>query len=91
MPQSGASNWHLAPEERVWVGATSREIFLRLRNPKTNGGKNFAAVLHHFSDDILVAWGWQAGGNRTLPPLTQEQTTVAVKTWLDAGAPCPAA
>ncbi len=87
----GAPNWHLAPKEMVWVGATSRDICLRLRDPKTNGGKNFDELLHHFADDPLVAWGWNPGGNRTVPPLTREQTTAAVKAWLDAGAPCPAA
>ena len=86
----GAPNWHLAPKEMFWVGATSRDICLRLRDPKTNGGKNFEELLHHFADDPLVAWGWNPGGNRTVPPLTQEQTAAAVKKWLDAGAPCPA-
>ena len=30
-------NWHLAPKEMVWVGATPRDICLRLRDPETNG------------------------------------------------------
>lgn len=86
----GVPNWRLAPKGMFWVGATSRDICLRLRDPKANGGKTFEQLLHHFSDDPLVAWGWKPGGNRTLPPLTHEETTAAVKAWLDAGAPCPA-
>ena len=87
----GAPNWHLAPKEMVWVDVTPRDICLRLRDPKSNGGKNFDQLLHHFTDDALVAWGWAPGGKRSLPPLTHEQTSAAVKTWLEAGAPCPAA
>lgn len=87
----GAPNWHLAPAEMVWVNVTSRDICLRLRDPKTNGGKTPDQLRHHFADDPLVAWGWAPGGNRTLPPLTHEQTNAAVEKWLEAGAPCPGA
>ena len=87
----GAPNWHLAPKEMVWVNVSARDICLRLRDPKTNGGKSPDALLHHFAEDPLVAWGWTPGGNRTVPPLTQKETSAAVEAWLDAGAPCPKA
>lgn len=87
----GAPNWHLAPADMVWVNVTPRDICLRLRDPKTNGGKTPDQLLHHFADDPLVAWGWAPGGNRTLPPLTRTQTSAAVEKWLEAGAPCPEA
>lgn len=87
----GAPNWHLAPKEMVWVDVTARDICLRLRDPKTNGGKTPEQLLHHFAEDKLVAWGWAPGGNRSVPPLTQAETSAAVEKWLDAGAPCPEA
>ena len=37
-------------------------------------------------DDKLVAWGWEPGGTRTLPPASRAQTVAAFKTWMDAGA-----
>lgn len=60
-----------------------------LKDPKKNGGRNGEQLIHHFSDDKLVAWGWNPGGNRTVPPLTKAQTVAAVKDWVDAGMPCP--
>lgn len=85
----GAPNWHLAPKEMVWVDVGARDICLRLRDPASNGGKDLDQILHHFAEDKLVAWGWQPGGARRPPPLSHAQTVAAVKTWIDAGAPCP--
>lgn len=86
----GAPNWHLAPKEMVWVDVSARDACLRLRDPGSNGGKDLAQLRHHFAEDKLVAWGWQPGGGRSTPPLTQAQTVAAVEAWIDAGAPCPA-
>lgn len=85
----GAPNWHLAPAEMVWFQRPADDICRRLRDPAHNGGKNAAALRAHFADDPLVAWGWQPGGQRTLPPLSHAQTVAAVDAWIAAGMPCP--
>ena len=85
----GAPNWHLAPKEMVWVDVGARDACLRLRDPRSNGGKDLAQLRHHFAEDKLVAWGWQPGGGRSTPPLTHAQTVAAVEAWIEAGAPCP--
>lgn len=59
-----------------------------LKDRKRNGGKDGQKLISHFADDKLVAWGWNPGGNRTVPPLTKEQTVIAVKEWVNAGMPC---
>ncbi|MDB5987312.1 MAG: hypothetical protein JWR16_2365 [Nevskia sp.] len=85
----GAPNWHLAPIEMVWYDVGARDICLRLRDPRHNGGRDPAALVHHFADDPLVGWGWQPGGARSLPPLTRPQTVAAVQAWIAADMPCP--
>lgn len=85
----GAPNWHLAPAAMVWFQRPADDICRRLRDPAHNGGKDAAALRAHFADDPLVAWGWEPGGQRSLPPLTREQTLAAVDAWIAAGMPCP--
>lgn len=87
----GAPHWQLPPEHNkmVFIDLNPSELCMTLRDPKKNGGRDGDALLHHFSDDKLVAWGWNPGGNRTKPPLTKPQTVSAVKSWIDAGMPCP--
>lgn len=85
----GAPNWHLAPAEMVWFQRPVDDICRRLRSPADNGGKDAAALRAHFADDPLVGWGWEPGGNRSLPPLTRAQLVAAVDAWIAAGMPCP--
>ena len=88
----GAPNWHLpGPDAKmVFIGLRPRELCQTIKNRGATGGKDLAAMWVHVRDDKLVAWGWNPGGNRTVPPATRAETVSAFKTWMDAGAPCPA-
>jgi hypothetical protein len=87
----GAPNWHLPPPvtKMVFIDLSPRNLCQVIKDRRTTGGKDLAAMLAHIRDDKLVAWGWNPGGQRTLPPATREETVAAFKTWIDAGAPCP--
>ena len=87
----GAPNWHLPPPETkmVFIDLSPRNLCQVIKDRRTTGGKDLAAMLAHIRDDKLVAWGWNPGGQRTLPPATREETVAAFKTWIDGGAPCP--
>jgi hypothetical protein len=88
----GAPNWHLpGPETKmVLIGLRPRELCETIKNPAATGGKDLAAMWAHIRDDKLVAWGWNPGGNRSVPSASRDETVAAFKTWMDAGAPCPA-
>jgi hypothetical protein len=73
----------------VFIGLSPRNLGQVINDRRTTGGKDLAAMLAHLRDDKLVAWGWNPGAQRTLPPATREATFAAFKTWIDAGAPCP--
>jgi hypothetical protein len=73
----------------VFIGLSPRNLCQAIRDRRATGGKDLAAMLTHIRDDKLVAWGWNPGGQRTVPPATKEQTVAAFKTWMEAGAPCP--
>jgi hypothetical protein len=83
--------WGLPPKEHpmVFEGKSAKEICEQMKDPKQNGGKNAQALAHHVKDDAVVLYGWDPGGNRTLPPLSHETFSAKFQTWLDAGMPCP--
>jgi hypothetical protein len=87
----GAPNWHLPPPQTkmVFIGLTPRELCQSIKDRRVTGGKNLAAMLAHVRDDKLVGWGWMPGQQRTTPPATRAETVAALRTWIDAGAPCP--
>jgi hypothetical protein len=87
----GAPNWHLPPPgtKMIFVGLSPRDLCVAIKDRRTTGGKDLAAMLAHIRDDKLVAWGWAPGGQRSSPPATRAETVAAFKTWMDAGAPCP--
>jgi len=87
----GAPHWQLPPEHNkmVFIDKSPGELCMLVKDPKQNGGRDGEAIIEHFSEDKLVAWGWQPGGNRTLPPLTKSETVRAVRLWVHAGMPCP--
>jgi hypothetical protein len=88
----GAPNWHLPPRatKMVFIGLSPRELCMVLKDGSTNGGKSLAQLDTHMSEDKLVGWGWNPGGERTVPPITREQLSAAFKSWVQAGAPCQA-
>lgn len=62
----GAPNWHLPPRDMpmVFEGLTAARLCAQLKDPNRNGHKTLAQLLHHVSEDPLVLWGWNPGGNR---------------------------
>jgi mono/diheme cytochrome c family protein len=87
----GNPNWHLTPPEMpmVFQGRSPRELALQMVDPKQNGGKSLAELLHHVTHDPLVKWGWNPGDGRTLPPLTHEEFAKHMQVWIDNGAVAP--
>jgi hypothetical protein len=87
----GAPNWHLPPVEHpmVFQGRTPKQLCEQLKDPKQTGGKDLAGVLHHVEHDALVKWGWDPGPGRKPVKVPRETFLRAMRTWVDAGGPCP--
>ena len=85
----GAPKWAVAPIEMAWVGKSPRAICEQLKDPKRNGGKTLAEIVHHNAHDELVAWGWRPGADREPAPGTQAQFGALFAAWLETGAECP--
>ena len=47
-------------------------------------------MLEHVAHDELVGWGWEPGVGRAPVPIPRAQVAAALRTWMEAGAPCPA-
>ncbi len=88
----GAPNWHLPPPQHkmVFIGMPKDALCEGLKDPKRNGGKDFAALIEHVSHDKLVLWGWAPGAGRAPVPVPHDAFVASFKTWIAAGAPCPA-
>jgi len=84
----GAPNWHLPPPERkmVFIGLSKADLCATVKDPRRNGGKDFAALV--VSHDQLVLWGWAPGVGRQPVPIPHDAFVAAVKTWIGGGAPC---
>jgi hypothetical protein len=87
----GNPKWGLpSPEHKmVFVGRTAAELCRQLKDPKQTGGRSLQQLLEHVADDELVAWGWNPGDGRVLPPLSRSDTVAQMKIWIDGGAACP--
>jgi hypothetical protein len=85
----GHPAWQLAPVEMAWAGKSLGEICEQIKDPKRNGGKPMAALVHHMAEDSLVGWGWHPGAGRTPAPGTQKEFGALIKAWADSGAACP--
>ena len=88
----GAPDWHLPPPERkmVFIGLSASDLCRTVKDPKRNGGKDFATLVKHVDEDKLVLWGWSPGLGRDPVPVPHAEFVAKFKTWIDAGAPCPA-
>jgi hypothetical protein len=88
----GAPHWQLPPPEHkmAWKGLPSRQFCEAIKDKKFNGNRDLAALLKHVTEDKLVLWGWNPGGNRAPVPVTHAEFLASFKVWADAGAPCPA-
>jgi hypothetical protein len=87
----GNPKWGLpSPQHKmVFVGRTPAELCRQLKDPKQTGGRSLQQLLEHVADDELVAWGWNPGDGRALPPLSRQDTVAQIKIWIDGGAACP--
>jgi hypothetical protein len=83
--------WHLAPIEMAWAGKSLGAICAQIKDPKRNGGKPLADIVHHMAEDTLVGWGWAPGPGREPAPGTQKEFGALIKAWAESGAACPPA
>jgi hypothetical protein len=85
----GHPEWRLSPPTTGWHRRTLGEICLQLKDPARNGGKDPAALLHHFTQDTLAGWSWAPGIGRAPAPGTQAEFAELMRAWVAAGAHCP--
>ncbi|HSI57891.1 MAG TPA: hypothetical protein VLA16_10050 [Ideonella sp.] len=88
----GKPGWHMPPAsmKMSWVGLSGPALCQVVRDPKTNGGRSLAAIEEHMLTDHLVAWGWNPGPGRDLPPLDKPGFDEQTRQWIRNGAPCDA-
>ncbi len=87
----GAPGWRLpAPDRKmVFIDLSPAALCETVKNPKTNGGRDWEALIHHVSDDKLVMWGWEPGGDRAPVSVAHADFVAKFKQWAAAGGPCP--
>ncbi|MGA8268541.1 MAG: hypothetical protein WB787_12315 [Candidatus Acidiferrales bacterium] len=87
----GNPKWSLPPADQkmTFVGRSPAELCKQIKDPNQNGKRSLEALLDHVANDDLVAWGWNPGDGRTLPPLTRPETVAQMKIWISGGAACP--
>ena len=87
----GAPHWGLPPPDHkmAWIGLPAAQLCGMIKDKKRNGNRDFAALVKHVSEDKLVLWGWDPGGNRAPVPVPHDQFVAAFKTWVAGGGACP--
>ena len=87
----GAPSWRLPPPATpmIFQGRTPHQLCEQLKDRKQTRGRDLSAVLDHVAHDELVGWGWDPGAGRAPVPTPRADVIAAMKTWADAGAPCP--
>jgi hypothetical protein len=85
----GAEPWLLAPASMAWQGFSVGEICAQVKDPERNGDRSLEDIVHHLSEDHLVAWAWRPGDGRTPAPGSQEAFGELVAAWVATGAECP--
>jgi hypothetical protein len=95
----GGPRWHLAPLSMAWQDPEDRPLppsqICRQLTDSTRAHLAVRELVHHHESEPLVHWAWNPGRRsdgtaRTRPPLTHAQLVAATRTWVGAGAPCPA-
>lgn len=84
----GAPHWGLAPLSMAWENKTAFEVCTVLKDTRMNGGKDLNALLEHMEKDALVLWGFEPGGDRSLPPVDHARFVELLRVWVNAGGPC---
>jgi hypothetical protein len=87
----GAPHWALpAPEHKMaWIGLSPAALCETIKSKRQNGGRNFAALIKHVSEDSLVLWGWHPGGTREPVSVPHDELVVPFQQWVAAGGPLP--
>lgn len=87
----GNPNWHLPPADMpmVFEKRSPRRLAEQLKDPKRNGGKTLAEILHHVEKDGLVLGCWNPGEGRAKPPLSHADFAKAFRAWVESGAELP--
>lgn len=85
----GAPHWHLAPLSMGWEGLNDSELCEALKDTEANGDRSPQELIEHVENDALVLWGFNPGGERSLPPLSHEDFVDAVRAWVAADTVCP--
>jgi hypothetical protein len=87
----GAPNWALPPPDHkmAWIGLPPRQLCERLKDKVFNGDRDFDALTKHVSEDGLVLWGWNPGGERAPVSVAHDEFVRQFKIWATAGGPCP--
>jgi hypothetical protein len=87
----GAPHWKLpaADQKMAWKGLPPSAVCAMIKDPKQNGGRDLAALLKHVSEDALVLWGWNPGGERAPVSVPHADFVAGFKAWVEAEAPCP--
>lgn len=74
----------------VFINLTGAQLCATLKDRQATGNRDLAALAEHVEKDALVLWGWKPGGARAPVPVPHEEFVSRFKTWVAAGAPCPA-
>ena len=87
----GAPHWSLPPpaHKMAWIGLPADQLCQMIKDRGSNGNRDFAALIKHISDDKLVLWGWNPGGDRAPVPVPHDEFVSQFKRWAGAGGPCP--
>src|SRR5712664_2129109 len=90
MPPGVSTGWRLPPPEHkmVFADLSSSALCEQLKDPRRNGGKTLAELVHHVSSDPLVLWAWSPGYGRAPVPVPHAEFVRAVRAWVDAGGAC---
>ncbi|WP_176248598.1 MULTISPECIES: hypothetical protein [unclassified Sulfitobacter] len=80
--------WRLPPAELAWLGKSSDALCAQLRDPETNDGFAMDGLATHLETSAFVAWGFDPGAGRSVPPGTLDEMVVALNLWAAAGTPC---
>jgi hypothetical protein len=88
----GAPHWKLPPpnQKMAWIGLSPKQLCEAIKDRRSNGDRDLAAMLKHVSEDKLVLWGWDPGGERAPVSVPHQEFVARFKLWAAAGAPCPA-
>jgi hypothetical protein len=69
------------------LGARSSHRCETIKDKRRNGGRNFAALITHVSEDKQVLWGWSPGGERSPVSVPHDEYVARFKEWAAAVGP----